>query len=83
MLTFSRPEYVNADQPLHVCVRVFPGRPWDLLAAVEEHCADFTMTIYQHDYTFSVWVDHMQYSIGLSYLTDADSGGFCLDVEKT
>lgn len=36
----------------------------------------------QQDYTFSDWMDHMQYKLGLVCLADADLGDICLDVEK-
>lgn len=43
---------------------------------------DFAIIIDQQDYTFSDWMDHMQYKLGLVCLADADLGDICLDVEK-
>lgn len=66
-----------------LCTSACESSLGDVLAAVQEGCANFTMTIDQQGYTFSDWVDHMQYKFGLTCLGDADSGDFCLDVEKT
>lgn len=66
-----------------LCTSACKSSLGDVLAAVEVGCTDFTMTIDQQQYTFSDWVDHMQYKFGLICLADASSGDFCLDVEKT
>ncbi|KAF8859499.1 hypothetical protein BDZ45DRAFT_358156 [Acephala macrosclerotiorum] len=55
----------------------------ELATAVEEGCGNITMMIDTQAVTFSSWVDHIQYKFGLICLADANSGDFCLDVEKT
>jgi hypothetical protein len=55
----------------------------ELATVVEAGCGSATLTIDSQNITFSSWIDHMRYKVGLICLVDTDTSDFCLDVEKT
>ncbi|CZR65827.1 uncharacterized protein PAC_15727 [Phialocephala subalpina] len=55
----------------------------ELATAVEAGCGSAMLTIDSQNITFSSWIDHMQYKVGLICLADTNTSGFCLDDEKT
>lgn len=54
----------------------------ELATAVETGCGSATLTIDSQNITFSSWIDHMKYKVGLICLADTATTEFCLDVEK-